>query len=128
MENRENKDKTESESEKNLADRLSQRLEKRKGSSLKDIRLGDRLSWREEETREKVKPVSDKGTEEFADFFDEITRLSDKYPELKDVKVSELKKAISKTGMTHPNEVIDKLRKKEYRTKLLEMEDEWITH
>lgn len=128
MENRKNKDKTESGSEKNLADRLSQRLEKRKGSSLKDIRLGDRLSWREEETREEVGPVSEKGTEEFADFFDEITRLSDKYPELKDVKVSELKKAISKTGMTHPNEVIDKLRKKEYRTKLLEMEDEWITH
>lgn len=127
MANRERKKK--SDPEKDLADRLIERIERdESGSGSK--RLGDRLSARREGYGgdEREKTVSSEEDHEVTDFFDEVTQLAEKYPELKDVKVSQLKKAISQTGMRHPEEVIDKLRKKEYRTKLRELEDEWITY
>lgn len=127
MENREGKKK--SDPEKDLAERLIQRIE-RGESEKKGPRLGDRLKAREESYREKEGRTapSEGEEEEVTDFFDQVTQLAERYPELKDVKVTQLKKAISQTGMRHPEEVIDKLRKKEYRTKLRDMEDEWITY
>ena len=125
-ENREEKNKG-----KNLASRLNERSKRETTSGIETKRLGNRLTKRIEELgekRKKKKKSLEEETEEVSDFFEEITNLAKKHPELKNVKVSELKKAISQTGMRHPEEVIDKLRKKEYKTKLREMDDEWITH
>ena len=119
-----------SDSEKKLANRLNERIEKQNESGKETTRLGDRLSQRIEEYAKKreEEPVSEEEAMGATDFFEEITRLAEKHPELENVKVSELKKAISQTGMSHPEEVIDKLRKKEYNTRLREMEDEWVTY
>lgn len=129
MEKRENKE--EENKEKKLASRMNERNKKETKSDVETKRLGDRLSNRIKELRkrsEKDKEALEEEKKGVADFFEEITRLAEKHSELKNVKVSELKKAISQTGMSHPEEVVNKLRKKEYRTKLREMEDEWITH
>ncbi|KXB08691.1 hypothetical protein AKJ56_00580 [candidate division MSBL1 archaeon SCGC-AAA382N08] len=116
-------------SEKKLANRLNERIEKQTKSETEASRLGDRLSRRIEEYAKKREESGTSGdTLEATDFFEEITRLAEKHPELENVKVSELKKAISQTGMSHPEEVVNKLRKEEYQTRLRELEDEWVTY
>ncbi|KXB07804.1 hypothetical protein AKJ56_02310 [candidate division MSBL1 archaeon SCGC-AAA382N08] len=117
--------------EKNLSSRRNEKNKRETSSDIITEKLGDRFNKRIEELEERRKKGEvglEEKKKELTDFFEEITRHTEKHPELENVKVSELKKAITQVGMSHPEEVIDILRKKEHKTKPREMEEEWITY
>lgn len=117
----------ENEDTQKLADRLSDRKgSKRRGS---EPRLGNRFVRRlkEEAQRrggEKILP----GTEGSPEFFELYEELSKEYPDLKDIKVSELKNVISKIGMKHPEEIIATLQKDNFKTEIQKKRDKYITY
>lgn len=104
-----------------LASRLINRI-KGEGKPLKGkMRLGDRLGRDRRDKKEM-------GERRATDFFEEFEKLSELYPELKGVKVSELKQVLSQVGMSHPDEVVEVLRSGEFRSELKKMKDKWITY
>lgn len=104
-----------------LANRLINRI-KGEGKPLKGkMRLGDRLG------RDRREPEGT-GERKATDFFEEFEKLSEIYPELRGVKVSELRQVISRVGMSHPEEVVEILRGTEYRSELKKLKDKWITY
>ncbi len=108
-----------------LANRLVKRLSGEKETKKERLRLGDRLG-RDDKESESGSSVEE--NKKVSDFFNEFEKLTGRYPELKNVKVSQLKQVISQVGMKHPKEVADMLRESEYKSELREMKDKWITH
>lgn len=120
-----NEDK-ESEAKK-LANRLSDRM-KKKATGSKPSRLGDRLSKRKKGGKKETTTSKDTKADIPVDFFEEFERLAENHPELKNVKMSELKKVISRIGMTHPEEVAEALRGEEFRSEVRKKKENWVTH
>ncbi len=110
-----------------LAERLSQR--KGEGRREREPRLGNRFVRRlEEEAKERGGEKILPDTEDSPEFFELYEKLSKEYPNLKDIKVSELKKVISRIGMNHPEEIIAVLERDEHKTEIQENREKYITY
>lgn len=113
----------------NLADRLGRRKDRGQGSGEDLSRLGNRLANRLREFEEEdLTGPPEEMDEKASDFFNEFMRLSDKYPELKDTTVNELKDIIAKIGMKHPDEVIRELKREKGPSEVEEYRDRYVTY
>ncbi len=127
-------EKEESDEATELADRLGSRFKKKKESGEDVSRLGERLARREEEPESKAEAVEESSistgdlSEEAEDFFNELVSLSENYPELENVKISDLKKVLAEIGMKHPEEVIQQLKKDKRSIERKEIKDEYTTY
>lgn len=117
----------EDEDTEKLAERLSRRGGKERRGS--EPRLGNRFVRRLKEEaqkrgEEKILPE----TEDSPEFFELYEELSKEYPDLKDIKVNELKNVISRIGMKHPEEIIATLQKDNFKTEIQRKRDKYITY
>ncbi len=120
------------------ATKLADRLSKRSGEepSKKARRLGNRLrrhlegmeEEEEEEKEEKPKLNLPEDIDSSADFLETFRELADRYPELREVSFSDLKKVISQIGMKHPEEVAELLRNDRQKEEIRENKRKYITH
>lgn len=112
-----------------LADRLGRRFKKKKDAGEDVGRLGARLARREEpETVEEPDISTEDMSGEAEDFFNELVSISDNYPELESVKISELKHVLAEIGMNHPEEVIKKLKKERKSVERKEIKEKYTTY
>ena len=112
-----------------LADRLSKRGDNEPAKEGR--RLGNRLRRHLENIEEKDEEAEVSLPEDFdstADFLETFRELSDRYPELREVKFSDLKKVISQIGMKHPEEVAELLRNDRQKEEIRENKRKYITH
>ena len=112
-----------------LADRLAKRKDKEPVEEGR--RLGNRLRRHLEnieDEEEKPEISLPDGVDSMADFMEVFRDLSDRYPELREVKFSELKKVISQIGMKHPEEVAELLRDDKQKEEIRENKRKYITH
>lgn len=124
--------KNENDDASKLADRLSDRIKSEEVK--KETRLGNRLERHLEETRGKKDRESElMGTlpediNTTSEFLETFQMLSNKYPELQEVTVSQLKEVLSKIGMKHPDEVIEALRGDELKEEIRENKQKYIIY
>lgn len=112
-----------------LADRLGRRREKEQESSGDLGRLGNRLANRLREFEEEdLNAPPGEMDEKASGFFNELMRISEKYPELKGTTVTELREIIARIGMQHPEEVIRELKKEKGPSEVEELRDKYVTY
>ncbi len=125
-------EKKESDETTELANRLGSRFKQKKESGEDVSRLGQRLASREEgSSSESMEEASVSTTEmgaEAEDFFNELVSLSDDYPELENVKLSDLKHVLAEIGMKHPEEVIKQLKKDKKSIERKEIKEKYTTY
>ena len=122
--------------EEDDATKLANRLSKRKDKEpvKEGRRLGNRLRRhlenmeKEDEKETEAKVSLPEGIDSTADFLETFRELSDRYPELREVKFSDLKKVISQIGMKHPEEVAELLRNDKQKEEIRENKRKYITH
>lgn len=115
-----------------LASRLGRRFKEKKEAGEDVSRLGERLASREGESASETIDKSSVSAEDMGidakDFFDELVSLSESYPELENVKLSELKQVLARIGMEHPEEVIRQLKKEKRNIEREKIKDEYTTY